>query len=74
MSVLAYVLPVLLGAGLNLGIGVSPDQPLPFSYIDDPLVLELKSDHDAQVDLSLHAEAPGAPAVDLKADLQGGAP
>lgn len=68
MQLLALITRLALCAAPVIDVSVSPDQPLPYGYVDDPLVIELRSPADAQLDLSLHAEAPGiAPAVDLKA-------
>jgi len=78
MTFITAILPALLSAGLELGVGVSPDQPLPFSYIDDPLVLELRAPADAQADLTLHLEGPAWPQpLDFKAGpiaVRAGAP
>lgn len=66
MTPLATIAATLFCAALEISAGVSPDQPLPFSYTDDPLVVELLSTVDLQAEPSLHAEFPGAPVADVK--------
>ena len=68
MTPLATIAATLFCAALEISAGVSPDQPLPFSYTDDPLVVELLSTSDLKAESSLHVEFPGAPAADLKID------
>lgn len=68
MMFFSSALTALFFAGVELSVGVSPDQPLPFSYIDDPLVLELRAPVDVQAELSLHLEGAAWPqALDFKA-------
>ncbi|MBI2431569.1 MAG: LysM peptidoglycan-binding domain-containing protein [Candidatus Hydrogenedentes bacterium] len=57
----AILLSALAGA---VELGLAPDQPLPHVYVDDPLILELRSDQDteASVELSVQPEQ-GAPVV-----------
>lgn len=66
MTPLATIAATLFCAALEISAGVSPDQPLPFSYTDDPLVVELLSTVDLNAESSLHVEFPGAPAADVK--------
>lgn len=47
MSALAALL-LALGAA-TIDVALAPDQPLPFVYVDDPLILQLKSDSDVTV-------------------------
>lgn len=37
-------------------ITVSPDQPLPFSYVDDPLIVEIRSDVETRADITIGLE------------------
>jgi len=43
-------------------ISLAPDQPMPFIYVDDPLIIEFSSDTDAEVEgrLLFRAAADGA--------------
>lgn len=78
MPIFKLLLGALMCAGLETGIVVSPDQPLPYSYIDDPLVLELHSSSDIRASLGLHVEgAPWPQPLDFNADpiqLRAGVP
>jgi len=47
MNALAATL-FLFGAA-TIDVALAPDQPLPFVYVDDPLILQLKSDADVTV-------------------------
>lgn len=63
--VISLALPILFCAALELDVSLSPDQPLPYGYIDDPVVVSVQSAADAQVEMNLTAEVPGAPEVAL---------
>ncbi len=52
MSALAVMGLCLLSA---FEITVSPDQPLPYSYLDDPLIVEVRSDTPCVADIELTA-------------------
>ena len=43
-------------------VQVAPDQPLPFVYVDDPLVVEVQSDSDAEAELSITVQGAGGAA------------
>lgn len=64
MSLLAVLSLALLSA--DVSVTVAPDQPLPFVYVDDPLVIELLSPEDvsARVKLRLKPEESSG-AVDI---------
>lgn len=51
----------LLGALFfaSVEITVSPDQPLPFSYVDDPLIVEIRSDETVRADITIGLESQG---------------
>ena len=48
---------VLLAAGAALEIGIAPDQPLPFVYVDDPLIIELRPDADARATVRVEVKS-----------------
>lgn len=54
MNTLAILGTLLLAA---VEITVSPDQPLPFSYVDDPLIVEIRSDVTARADITIALES-----------------
>ncbi|MBL7646702.1 MAG: hypothetical protein JNK74_10985 [Candidatus Hydrogenedentes bacterium] len=54
MNTLA-ILGALLLSGVD--ITVSPDQPLPFSYVDDPLIVEIRSDAVTRADITIGLES-----------------
>ncbi len=54
MNTLA-ILGTLLFAAVD--ITVSPDQPLPFSYVDDPLIVEIRSDAVTRADITIGLES-----------------
>jgi hypothetical protein len=54
MNTLALLGSLLLSA---VEITVSPDQPLPFSYVDDPLIVEIRSDVPARADITIGLES-----------------
>jgi LysM repeat protein len=56
MSVWAAMLLFAAGAGVELD--VAPDQPVPFVYVDEPLVVEVRTDH--AIDATLEAQIEGA--------------
>lgn len=55
MTGLAAILGCLLAA---VEISVSPDQPLGYSYIDDPLILEIQSDAPCTADIEVVLQPP----------------
>ncbi len=54
MNTLAILGALLLSA---VDITVSPDQPLPFSYVDDPLIVEIRSDAVTRADITIGLES-----------------
>lgn len=44
----ALVTVMLIGAGMSIEITLAPDEPIPHVYVDDPLLLELKSEADTE--------------------------
>jgi len=50
-----FILGTLLLAAVD--ITVSPDQPLPFSYVDDPLIVEIRSDAVTRADITIGLES-----------------
>lgn len=48
---------LLLCLAATVKVDVAPDQPLPFVYVDDPLIVELQSDTEARADLTLEVAA-----------------
>jgi hypothetical protein len=40
-----------------MDISLAPDQPLPYVYVDDPLIIELNADEDAEARIHLTVEA-----------------
>lgn len=54
MNTLALLGSLLFAA---VEITVSPDQPLPFSYVDDPLIVEIRSDVVARADITIGLES-----------------
>ena len=59
----ATALWILLLVRAAIQVAVAPDQPLPFVYTDDPLIVELKSsaDTEARVTLEVQAEHHASP-------------
>ncbi len=55
MNMLALLMLTALGASVE--IDLAPDQPLPYIYVDDPLILELRTDEDAEATVTLSVEA-----------------
>lgn len=51
------VLIAMLLAAPVVEIDLAPDQPLPFIYVDDPLIVEIKSDRDAKAAVSIRVQA-----------------
>ena len=56
MSVTAAIL--LLLAAANVEIELAPDQPLPYVYVDDPLIIDLRSTEDVEATVRLTISAP----------------
>lgn len=54
MNTLALLGTLLFAA---VDITVSPDQPLPFSYVDDPLIVEIRSDELTRADITIGLES-----------------
>ncbi len=54
MSAIA-LLGFLFFAGVD--IAIAPDQPLPYVYMDDPVILELRSDRDMTADVDIRVQA-----------------
>ncbi|HQE82671.1 MAG TPA: hypothetical protein PLM14_06690 [Candidatus Hydrogenedentes bacterium] len=48
ITALAAILSLAAGASAEVTIAIAPDQPIPHVYIDDVLVLELRSDRDIE--------------------------
>ena len=72
MNVIALL--TLLALPGNVDITLAPDQPLPYVYTDDPLLIELRSeaDGDALLHVSVqgsHEETP-APLADIRTPLR----
>ncbi len=52
---LAYLM--LMAAPAMVSVTIAPDQPLPYVYIDDPLIVEFYSDTEIDVDVRLSLQA-----------------
>jgi len=63
MTMLSALALVAIAAGIE--VNIAPDQPLAYVYVDDPLILELRSETDtlATVHLSITADALDTPVV-----------
>lgn len=46
-------------AAATIEVGVAPDQPLPFVYVDDPLIIEVRSDVETRATVRLRSDGPG---------------
>ena len=73
MNALAALL-LTFGAA-TIDVALAPDQPLPFVYVDDPLILQLKSDADVtvtgRIDFTGDESSPASlelPAIELRAN------
>ena len=55
MNTLALLLLAVLGAAVE--IDLAPDQPMPYVYVDDPLIVELRADEDAEATVSVSVQA-----------------
>lgn len=73
------ILPLLGALAIAaVEITVSPDQPLPFSYVDDPLIVEIRSSETTRADITIGLEPEGGgapvqqvfPAVALGAEIK----
>lgn len=53
----ALALIAMFLAALGVEIDIAPDQPLPFVYVDDPLIVEIKADQDALATVLLRVQA-----------------
>ncbi|MFO7774277.1 MAG: hypothetical protein R6W89_00625 [Candidatus Hydrogenedentota bacterium] len=55
---MAWVLGVILGATAAVDVQLAPDQPLPFVFSDEPLVIELVSDEtvEAELHVAIHSD------------------
>ena len=59
----------LLCAGNEIRLSVAPDQPVPYVYVDDPLILEILSDRDTTANISLEVTSDyGTQPVNLTLD------
>lgn len=47
-----------IAAAATIAVDVSPDQPLPFVYVDDPLIVEVRADVEARATVRLSATGP----------------
>jgi len=66
MGLLSLIVPLVLCAAIE--VGVAPDQPLPFVYTDEPLILEIRGGGDRPAALVLNVECSSLPApVEAKA-------
>jgi len=62
-------LMALLCAGNEIRLSVAPDQPVPYVYVDDPLILEILSDKDTTANISLEVTSDyGTDPVNLTLD------
>jgi hypothetical protein len=48
----------------NIQIDFAPDQPLPYVYTDDPLIIEFQSNEDVKASARIAIESPGAVAFE----------
>lgn len=53
----AFAAWAILAASAAVQVHVAPDQPIPHVYIDDPLIIELKSDADVTANVVLEISA-----------------
>ncbi len=67
MNSLALIGLCLLGA---IEVTVSPDQPLPYSYTDDPLIVEVRSEQQGTADIHITA-TPTGPHEPVEARFEG---
>jgi len=54
MSAIALLMAGL--AAFQVEVTLAPDQPIPHIYVGDPVILELHSDRDLRLDLTIHVE------------------
>lgn len=52
-----FLLLTLLLSAPAIDVDLAPDQPLPYVYVDDPLILELQSTEDCQANVQLSVQA-----------------
>ena len=48
---------ILICAGGAVEVSLAPDQPLPFVYVDDPLIVELRATEDAEAEVYIEVAA-----------------
>ncbi len=60
---------LLLALGATVDVHLAPDQPLPYIYIDDPLILEFRAEEDGLIEAQIEVIAAHHPEERLEISL-----